>query len=156
MASLTELSITDVKHVAIRVLAGFTGTLNFSGLSQQNAQRGLYDEGSSGIIVGNGSFHINSVLDVDLSRNRNGRTCIQTHDSVPWPANPTPAVPTSGNPIHNATGTHCMVYILGGRVHQVAVDDINLGVQTSIYLPVARKIAIKYSGTLSWVWQRVT
>jgi hypothetical protein len=49
-----------------------------------------------------------------------------------------------------------MVYILGGSVRQVVVNGINLGVQTAIYLPVDRKIAIKYTGKLSWVWQRVT
>ncbi|HEX4122163.1 MAG TPA: glycosyl hydrolase family 28-related protein [Verrucomicrobiae bacterium] len=154
--TLTGLSITRVKHFGIHVAADFAGTLNFSGLNQQDAQRGLYDEGSSGIIVGNGSFHGNSVLDVDLSRNRNGQTCVQTHSSVPWPAYPTPAVPATGTSVHNTSGTHCMVYILGGRVHQVAVDDVDVGPQTSIYLPVARSITIKYSGTLSWVWQRVT
>jgi hypothetical protein len=154
--TLTGLSITQVKQFAIRVLPDFTGALTFSGVSQQKARRGLYDEGSSGIIVGSGTFHANSVMDVDVSKNRNSQTCIQSYGSIPWPFDPTPAIPESTRQVHNSTGTHCMVYILGGSVRQVVVDGINLGVQTAIYLPVDRKIAIKYTGKLSWVWQRVT
>jgi hypothetical protein len=154
--TLTGISIAQVRNFAIRVTPRFSGTLTFSGISQQNAKRGLYDEGSSGTIVGSGNFHTNSLMDVDVSKNRNAKTCIQSHDSCPWPFYPTPAIPASGSPVHNATGTNCMVYISGGSADQVIVDGVNLGVQTSVYLPVNRNIAIKYSGTLSWVWQRVT
>ena len=154
--TLTGLSITDVKNFAVRVLPDFTGTLAFSGISQLNAQRGLFDQGSSGFITGSGSFRANSVMDVDVSRNQNGQTCIQSHGSIPWPFYPTPAVPGSGSQVRNSTGTHCMVYILGATVQRVTVDGMDLGVQTSIYLPVDRKIAVKYTGKLSWVWQRVT
>jgi hypothetical protein len=138
------------------VLPDFTGALAFSGISQREAQRGLYDEGSSGVIVGSGIFGANSVMDVDVSKNQNSQTCIQSHGSVPWPFDPTPAIPESAEQVRNGTGTHCMVYILAGNVRQVIVDEIKLGLQTSIYLPVNRKIAIKYSGKLAWVWQRVT
>jgi hypothetical protein len=154
--TLTGLSIVQVRDIAIHVLAGFTGTLTFSGISQQNAARGLYDDGSSGQIVGNGSFRINFNMDTDVSKNRNAKTCIQSHDSIPCPFYPTPAVPGSGSPVLNTTGTNCMVYILGGSLSRVVVDGVNLGVQASVYLPVNRKIEIKYSGMLSWVWQRVT
>lgn len=154
--TLNGLSIVQVRDIAIHVLAGFTGALTFSGISQQNAGRGLYDDGSSGQIVGNGSFRINATLDVDVSKNRNAKTCIQSHDSIPWPFYPTLAVPGSGSPVQNTTGTNCMIYLSGGNVKQVIVDGVNLGVQASVYLPVNRKIEIKYRGKLSWVWQRVT
>ena len=154
--TMTGLSIAQVRNVAIHVTAPFSGTLTFSGISQQNAKRGLYDEGSSGIIVGSGNFHTNSLMDVDVSKNKNAKTCIQSHDSLPWPFYPTPAIPASGTPVHNATGTNCMVYISGGSANQIFVDGINLGAQSSVYLPVNRSIEIKYSGTLYWIWQRLT
>jgi hypothetical protein len=49
-----------------------------------------------------------------------------------------------------------MVYLSGANISQVTVDKVDLGLQTAIYLPVNRSIAIQYTGTLSWVWQRVT
>ena len=134
--TLTGLSIINVKNFAVRVLPDFSGTLAFSGISQLNAQRGLFDQGSSGLITGSGSFHTNSVMDVDLSRNQNSQTCIQSHSSIPWPFYPTPAVPGSGSQIRNSTGTHCMVYLLGATVQRVSVDGMDLGVHTSVYLPV--------------------
>lgn len=154
--TLSGISITQVRNIGLHVLAKFTGNLVFSGISQQNAGRGFYDDGSTGLIVGQGSFRTNFTMGVDVSKNRNAGTCIQSHASLPWPFYPTPTVPGSGNLVLNATGTNCMIYILGARVNQVIVDGIQLGVQTSVYLPVNRSIAIKYSGTLSWVWQRVT
>ena len=153
---LTGLSLAEVKNIAIRVRASFRGTLTFSGISQHNANRGLYDEGSSGLIAGSGSFHSNFTMDVDVSRNRNAQTCIQSHGSVPWPFYPTPAIPASASQVRNTTGTNCQVYLLGGNVHQVTLDGLNLGIQTSIYLPINRQIAVHYTGTLAWVWQRVT
>lgn len=154
--TLTGLSITQVKQIAIRVLPDFTGALAFSGVSQQKGRRGLYDEGSSGIIVGSGTFHENSVMDVDVSKNQNGQTCVHSGGSTPWPFDPTPAVPESTKEVHNNTGTHCMVYVLGGKVRKVIVDGTNIGTQASVYLPVNRRIAITYSGKLLWVWQRMT
>jgi hypothetical protein len=154
--TLTGLSITGVKHFGIRVLSDFTGTLAFSGICQQNANRGLYDEGSSGTIVGNGVFRTNFVMDVDVSKNRSAETCIQSHGSIPFPFYPTPATPPSGKPVQNATGTNCMVYITGRNVGEVVVDGVNLHVQKAAYLPVNRSIVIHYTGALSWVWQRVT
>lgn len=154
--TLTGLSITDVKHFGIRVLSDFTGTLAFSGICQQTAKRGLYDEGSAGVIVGNGVFRANSVMDVDLSKNRSAETCIQSHGSIPFPFYPTPEVPVSDAPVQNATGTNCMVYITARKVTEVIVDGTNLHRQSAVYLPVNQSIVIQYTGDLSWVWQRVT
>ena len=60
--TLAGLSITDIKHTAIRVQPEFTGILTFSGISQHNANRGLFDDGSTGTIVGSGSFRTNSAM----------------------------------------------------------------------------------------------
>jgi hypothetical protein len=154
--TLSGVSFSQIRNAAIRIADSFNGTLNFSGITQQNARHGLYDEGSSGLIAGNGTFHSNSVVDVDISKNRNSRSCIQTSGCVPWPTDPTPAVPGSGVGVRNTTGTNCMVYILGGKVQQVTLDGVSVGVQTSIYLPVDRQIAVRYSGDLTWTWQRAT
>ena len=153
--TLTGLSITQTKDFAMRVLADFTGVLAFSGIASRAFNRGLFDEGSSGTIVGNGSFRTNFVMDVDVSKNKNPATCIQSHASVPAPFDPTPAVPESGKPVLNSTGTHCMVY-LRGHVSKVVVEGINLGAQSAVCVPVSRKIEVHYSGELSWVWQRMT
>jgi Pectate lyase superfamily protein len=154
--TLSGVSISQVRNIAFHVLAQFSGNFVFSGVSQQNASRGLYDDGSMGLIVGNGSFRTNSIMGIDVSKNRNARTCIQSNDSVPWPFYPTPVMPKSGSSIQNVTGTNCMVCISGGNVSQAVIDGVNLGIQTSVYLPVGRNIAIYYSGTPTWVWQRVT
>lgn len=154
--TLTGLSITQIRNAAIRVLAGFNGIVTFSGVAQQNANRGLYDEGSSGTIVGNGSFRTNFAMDVDVSKNKSPGTCIQSHESIPWPFYPTPAVPESGGAVHNHTGTNCMVYLSGAGMRQVTVDGTSLGAQPAVYLPVNRSLAVEYTGPLSWVWQRVT
>jgi hypothetical protein len=154
--TLAGLSITDIKHTAIRVQPEFTGILTFSGISQHNANRGLFDEGSTGTIVGSGSFRTNSAMDVDVSKNRSAATCIQTHGSIPAPFYPTPAVPKSGSPVQNATGTNCMIYLSRAQIRNVRVDGIDLGVQSAVYIPVNRSIELDYEGTLSWVWQRVT
>lgn len=154
--TLTGLAITNVKQTAIRVLPEFKGTLTFSGLTQQNARRGLLDEGSSGVIVGNGVFHINAVMDVDVSKNKNAETCIQSHGSIPFPYYPTPDVPRSEEPVLNRTGTNCMVYLTCKHIKEVVVDGTNLQVQTAVCLPVNRSIVVNYSGELSWVWQRIT
>jgi hypothetical protein len=154
--TLTGLSIVGIKNTAIRVSADFTGVLTFNGISQQNANRGLYDEGSSGTIVGNGNFRTNFLMDVDVSKNTNPSTCIQSHESIPWPFYPAPAAPKSGKSAHNNTGTNCMVYLSGAGVRQVTVDGIKLGAQPAVYLPVNRTIEVEYVGELSWIWQRVT
>lgn len=154
--TLTGLSITNVKHVAVRILSEFAGTLSFSGVTQQTANRGLFDEGSYGTIVGDGIFRTNSTMDVDVSGNKSPETCIQSHGSLPFPFYPTPAAPASGVSVHNNTGTNCIVYLTGKNIKSVIVDGINLHVQGNVYLPVNRSIAINYSGALSWVWQRVT
>jgi hypothetical protein len=155
-ATLTGLSITEVKNIGIHVMLDFTGALSFSGICQQSANRGLYDEGSTGAIVGNGCFRTNFAMDVDVSKNRNAETCIQSHGSIPFPFYPTPPVPQSGDTVHNATGTNCMVYLTGGKVSDVTVDGVRLRGQSAVYLPVNRSIAIDYDGDLSWLWQRVT
>jgi hypothetical protein len=154
--TLTGLSITNVKQVAIHVTPEFNGILSFSGLTQHNADRGLWDEGSSGIIVGNGIFHANFTMDVDVSKNKSPETCIQSHGSTPFPFDPTPAVPASAVPVQNRTGTNCMVYLKGKDVRDVIVADTHLPAQGVVYLPVNRSMTINYSGALSWTWQRVT
>jgi hypothetical protein len=153
--TLSAVSLAQIKNTAIRIVTKFTGLLTFSALLQQTAKRGLYDEGSSGKIVGSGTFQANSVADMDVSRNRNPQTCIQGLGSIPFPADPTPAVPASGKQVHNIFGTPCMVYLSGRNVQRVTVNGVNIGVQTSIYLPVDRTISIDYTDSLSWVWQRV-
>jgi hypothetical protein len=139
----------------LRVMADFSGNLFFSGISQHNASRGLFDEGSSGAVIGDGSFRGNSRVDLNVSGNKNAATSIRSLGSTPFPFYPSPPAPKSGMPAANATGTNCMVYIISGKIHGIAVDGINLGSQTSIYLPVGKEIAVKYNGTLAWVWQRV-
>ncbi len=154
--TLTGLSITEVKHCGIRVLPEFAGALIFSGISQQTARRGLFDEGSSGTIIGSGCFRANSTMDVDVSKNKSAETCIQSPGSIPSPFYPTPPVPPSGSPVLNATGTNCMVYLKGRHITAVIVDGIDFHVQTAVYLPVNRSIVVNYTGALSWVWQRMT
>ena len=80
--TLTGLSITKVKQTAIRVASAFTGILSFSGLTQHNADCGLLDEGSAGIIVGNGIFHANTTMGVDVSRNKSPETCVQSQERL--------------------------------------------------------------------------
>lgn len=152
----TGLCVTNVKQIALHVREDFNGTFSFCGVTQQSADRGLWDEGSSGTIVGNGVFRENYTMDVDVSKNRSSKTCVQSHGSVPYPFNPTPAVPRPGLPVQNNTGTHCMVYLTGQTIRKVLVDGTNLQSQNAVYLPVNRSIVINYSGKLSWVWQRVT
>jgi len=153
--TLTGLSITKVRQTAIRVAPAFTGILSFSGLTQNNADRGLLDEGSTGIIVGNGIFHANSTMGVDVSRNKSPETCIQSHGTIPFPFDPTPALPTSGVPVPNHTGTNCMVYLAGKNIREVVVAGTHLPTQGIVYLPVNHSISINYSGELTWIWQRV-
>jgi len=154
--TLTSLSITKVKQAAIRVASAFTGILSFSGITQHNADRGLWDEGSAGIIVGNGIFRTNYTMDVDVSRNKNPETCIQSHGATPFPFDPTPALPVSGVSVQNHTGTNCMVYLVGKNIRDVIVADTHLPASGVIYLPVNHSITINYSGEVSWVWQRIT
>lgn len=154
--TLTGLAMTDIKNTALCVLAGFKGALTFGGIAQHNANRGLYDEGSTGVIRGDGSFSTNFTMDVDISRNQNAATCIKTHGSTPWPFNPTPAVPASGDPVRNTTGTHCLIYLTGGNIRHAAVGGARLGTPNPVYLPVNTEIVVDYSGVLKWVWQRVT
>lgn len=154
--TLTGLSITNVKQVALRVTSAFTGILSFSGLTQHNADRGIWDEGSSGVIVGNGIFLTNFTMDVDVSRNESPETCIQSHGSTPFPFDPTPALPASGVPTENRTGTNCMLYLAGKDIQDVTIGDRHLPIQGVVYLPVNHSITINYSGKLSWAWQRVT
>jgi hypothetical protein len=153
--TLTGLSITRVKQAAIRVASAFTGILSFSGLTQNKADRGLLDEGSSGIIVGNGIFHANSTMGVDVSQNKCPETCIQSHGTIPFPFDPTPALPASGVLVPNHTGTNCMVYLAGKNISDVVVAGTHLPTQGIVYLPVNHSISINYSGELSWIWQRV-
>jgi hypothetical protein len=153
--ALTGFSITQVKHAAIRVDSAFTGSLSFSGLTQHHAERGLWDQGSAGVIVGSGIFHANSTMDVDVSRNKSPETCIQSPGSTPFPFDPTPPLPASGVPVQNKTGTNCMVYLAGKRIKDVIVAGTRLPVQGVVYLPVKQSIAVSYSGKLSWRWQRV-
>jgi hypothetical protein len=154
--TLTGLSLTEIKNTALHLMEDFTGSLMFSGIHQQNANRGIFDDGSSGLITGDGSFRINATMDVDVSRNKNPGTCIRTFGSTPWPYHPTPELPASGNSIQNTAGTNCMVYITRGKVDQIIVDGTRLGPQSAVYLPVNRAIEIHYTGKLEWVWQRVT
>lgn len=153
--TLTGLSLVQVRETAMRVMKGFAGVLTFSGISQQNAKRGLFDEGSTGMIAGNGSFSANQEVDVDISGNKNPGTCIQSYRSIPRPFYPTPEVPPSEVPVQNTTGTNCLVYITRGTIKEVTVDGTNLHVQSSVYVPANRSIAVRYTGELSWVWQRV-
>ncbi len=153
--NLSGISLSQIRNAAIRILPSFTGVLNFSGLSQEHAKRGLYDEGSSGLLVGSGSFRMNSMTDVDISKNRNSRSCIQTSGAVPWPPDPTPTVPASGTAVRNTTGTHCLVYITGGTVQEVQVERVSVGRQSLVYLPAGCEVAVRYSGTIVWKWQRV-
>ena len=153
--NLSGISFSQIRNVAIRILPAFTGVLNFSGISQENARRGLYDEGSSGLLVGSGSFRLNATSDVDISKNRNSRSCIQTPGAVPSPPDPTPKVPASGTTVRNTTGTNCLVYITGGMVQEVLVDRVSVGVQSLVYLPVDYELEVKYRGKLVWKWQRV-
>jgi hypothetical protein len=154
--TLTGLSITKVRHTAIRVAAAFKGILCFSGLTQHNAERGIWDEGSSGVLVGNGIFQANSTMGVDVSRNKNPETCIQSHGATPFPFDPTPALPASGVAVQNRTGTNCMVYLAGKNIKEVMVAGKHLPVQGTVYLPVKDSITIDYSGEVSWAWQRIT
>jgi Pectate lyase superfamily protein len=153
--TLTGLSLTEIKNTAIHVAENFTGSLMFSGIHQQNADRAVFDDGSSGLITGDGSFGTNATMDVDVSRNENPATCIRTYGSTPWPFYPTPNVSASGNSVQNTSATNCMVYITRGKVKEVVVDGTSLGSQTAVYLPVNRSIAVHYTGNLEWVWQRV-
>jgi Pectate lyase superfamily protein len=154
--TLTGLSITGVKHIAMRVMPDFTGTLSFSGITQQKAARGLFDEGSSGVLIGEGVFRVNSKMDVDVSKNQSPETCVRSYSSIPFPFYPSPPVPRSGVPVCNTTGTNCMIYLSGKSIKAVAVDGINLQAQTSVYVPAGRSIIVNYSGALTWIWQRVT
>lgn len=153
--TLTGLSITNVKQTAIRVASPFSGILSFSGLTQHNADRGLWDEGSTGIIVGNGIFHTNATMGVDVSRNENPETCIQSHGTTPFPFDPTPALPVSGVPVQNRTGTNCMVYLAGKNIGDVIIAGRPLLSRGVVYLPVNQSISINYSGEFSWTWQRI-
>jgi len=153
--TLTGLSITKVKQAAIRVVSAFTGILSFSGLTQNHADCGLLDEGSNGIIVGNGIFHANLAMGVDVSRNKSPETCIQSHGTIPFPVDPTPDLPASGFPVKNRTGTNCIVYLAGKDISDVVVAGAHLPARGVVYLPVNHSISINYSGDLSWSWQRV-
>lgn len=154
--TLTGLSLTEIKNTAIHVTEDFAGSLMFSGIHQQNADRAVFDDGSSGLIAGDGSFGTNATTDVDVSRNKNPGTCIRTFGSTPWPYYPTPEPPASGTSVQNTSGTNCMVYITRGKVKEIVVDGTRLGAQTAVYVPVNRAVAVHYSGELEWVWQRVT
>lgn len=154
--TLTGLSLMEIKRTAIHVTEDFTGSLMFSGIHQQNADRAVFDDGSSGLIAGDGSFGTNATMDVDVSRNKNPGTCIRTYGSTPWPYHPTPEPPTSGNSVQNTTGTNCMVYITRGKVKEIILDGTTLGSQSAVYLPVNRSIAVHYRDELGWIWQRVT
>jgi Pectate lyase superfamily protein len=153
--TLTGLSLTEIKSTAIHVSEDFAGSLMFSGIHQQNADRAVFDDGSSGLIVGDGSFGTNATMDVDVSRNKNPGTCIRTYGTTPSPQNPTPELPASGDSVQNASGTNCMVYITRGQVKEIVVDGTKLGAQTSVYVPINRSIEIQYAGKLEWMWQRV-
>jgi hypothetical protein len=153
--TLTGLSLTEIKNTAIHVAEDFTGSLMFSGIHQQNADRGVFDDGSSGLIAGDGSFGVNATMDVDVSRNKNPGTCIRTYGSTPWPYHPMPETPESGDSVQNTSGTNCMVYITRGKVKEIIVDGTSVGAQSAVYLPVNRAIAVHYAGELGWIWQRV-
>ncbi len=153
--TLTGLSITKVKQTAIRITFAFAGMLSFSGLTQHDADRGLWDEGSTGIIVGNGIFHTNSTMGVDVSQNKRPETCIRSHGATPFPFDPTPALPASEVPVLNHTGTNCMVYLAGKNIRDVIVAGRPLLSQAAVYLPVNQSISINYSGEFSWTWQRI-
>jgi hypothetical protein len=45
------------------------GSLSLAGVNQHNANRGMFDEGSSCVIHGQGIFRINFTLDVDIGLN---------------------------------------------------------------------------------------
>jgi hypothetical protein len=154
--TLTGLSFTEIKNTAIHVTEDFSGSLMFSGIHQQNADRAVFDDGSSGLIAGDGSFGTNATMDVDVSRNKNPDTCIRTFGATPWPYYPTPELPASGTSVQNTFGTNCMVYITRGKAKEIVVDGTSLGAQTAVYLPINRAIAIHYTGETEWVWQRVT
>ena len=49
------------------------GTLSLSGVNQHNARRGLFDDGSTCLVHGQGIFRVNLQPDVDLSLNRSER-----------------------------------------------------------------------------------
>ena len=38
---------------------------------------------------------------------------------------------------------------------EMIVDGTSFGSQTAVYVPVNRTVAIRYTGELEWVWQRV-
>jgi hypothetical protein len=71
----------------------------------------------------------------------------------------TPNVPSSGGQVQNETGCDVAVYITGGDVLAITVNDTAVlnSSPATVYLPAGASIGWIYSGTTvpSWVWQAV-
>lgn len=68
----------------------------------------------------------------------------------------TPAVPASGTPVFNQTGSDVLVYISGGSSITTSVGAANIGTSAGpFYLSANNSISLTYGSAPTWIWAPV-
>jgi hypothetical protein len=67
-----------------------------------------------------------------------------------------PAIPASGTPLTNSTGSACLVTLRGGTVSVVAVAGVALSVVSALVLvPAGATVTLTYAVAPTWTWYAV-
>ena len=128
-------------------------------------------------ILSNKIFNLNGKnryrYGINIARNTNITKCASNHienvatspyhvgincheielDSIGMKLTTWPDLPESGEPLLNPFHAPCTIYINGGNVTKIAIDDVETGLSSgSFYLPAGGSISINYSLRPQWKW----